>query len=117
MQLEMGDKGKRAYGSLGDTYATYMWCGARQCGTLSNTAPAPPLVFFVPKATYDELEEMPQPATTQKKPAKHRDHGGRAALLSSDVELMVRHIRTCGRPVHGVGRGRGRRIYVANLKL
>jgi hypothetical protein len=75
--------------------------------THRTPAPAPPLVFLVPTATYDELEEMRQSATTHKNRQKHRDHGGRAALLSSDVELMVRHDRTCGRPVHGVGRGRG----------
>ena len=49
-----------------------------------------------------------------KKPAKYRDHGGRAALLSTDVELMVWHNRTCRRPVHGIGRGRGQRINIAN---
>jgi hypothetical protein len=38
---------------------------------------------------------------------KHRDHGGGAALLSSNVELMDPHDRTCGRPVHGIGQGRG----------
>jgi hypothetical protein len=38
---------------------------------------------------------------------KHRDHGGGAALLSSDVELMNQRDRTCGRPVHGIGWGRG----------
>jgi hypothetical protein len=83
------------------------WCGARQCGSLSNTAPAPPLVFSVP---FFYIRRARRDATTShntKKPAKHRDHGGRAALLSSDVELMVRHNRTCGRPVHGVGRGHG----------
>ena len=85
----------------------HIGCGARQCGTLSNTAPAPPLVFSVP---FFYIRRARRDATTShntKKPAKHRDHGGRAALLSSDVELMVRHNRTCGRPVHGVGRGRG----------
>jgi hypothetical protein len=55
-------------------------------------------------STYDELEEMRQPATTHKNRQKHRDHGGQAALLSSDVELMDQRDPTCGRPVHGIGR-------------
>ncbi len=82
-------------------------CGARQCGTLSNTAPAPPLVFLYHISSYNELKEMRQPATTHKNWQKHRDHGGRAALLSSDMELMDQCDPTCGRPVHGVGGGRG----------
>ena len=57
-----------------------------------------------------------QPATTLHQPAKHRTHGGRVALLSSDVELMVWHNRTCGRPVHGVGRGRGQSSRMLNRK-
>jgi hypothetical protein len=58
---------------------------------------------------------MQQPATTHKNWQKHRDHGGRAALHSSSVELMDLRDPSCGRPVHGVGRGRGRRINVENL--
>jgi hypothetical protein len=69
-------------------------------------------------STYHELKEMcdNQPQHTKKR-AKHRDHGGRAALFSINVELMVLHDRTCGRPIHGVGRGRGRSNTVLNDKI
>ncbi len=69
---------------VGAGYGRYhlaKWFGARQCGTLSNTAPAPPLVFLYHISTYDELEEMRQPATTHKNCQKHRDHGGRLGFI------------------------------------
>ena len=81
--------------------------GARLRGPKSNGVNDGRTAVLYHFSTYDELEEMRQPATTHKNQQKHRNHGGRAALLSSDVELMVWHDRTCGRPVHGVGRGRG----------
>jgi hypothetical protein len=62
----------------------------------------------------DVTRREPQHHTNPQNWQKHRDHGGRAALLSSDVELMDQCDPTCGRPVHGVGRGRGLRINVEN---
>ena len=64
-------------------------------------------------STYGELKEMRQPATTHKNRKKHRDHGGRAALLSSKVELMDPHDPTCGQPVEVADE----KINVANHKL
>jgi hypothetical protein len=55
------------------------------------------------------------PAPTPHFPGSN--HGGRAALHSSNVELMDQRDPSCERPVHGVGRGRERRINVENPKI
>ncbi len=100
------------------------WCGARQCGTLGNIPNprvGPSFSFFCTKSyirrSRDVIRRVPQHHTNRQNRQKHRHHGGRAALLSSDVELMVRNDRTCGQPVHGIGRGRGRSNTVVNHKL
>ncbi len=92
-----------------------IWCGAHQCGTLGNIPDphaGPSLSFFCTNSyirwSRDVTRREPQHHTNRQNRQKHRDHAvGRAALLSSDMELMDQRDRTCGRPVHGVGRGRG----------
>jgi hypothetical protein len=93
------------------------WCGARLRGPKSNGVNDGRTAVLYHFSTCDELEEMRQSATTHKNRQKHRNHGGRAAFHSSDVELMDQRDPTCGRPVHAVGRGRGRRIMVVNHKI
>jgi hypothetical protein len=89
-------------------------CGAGQGGTVGNIPnprAGPSFRFMVPTATYDNLvmsrEESHNTTPNRQNQQKHRNHGGRAALLSSDMELIDQRDQTCGRPVHGVGRGRG----------
>ena len=75
------------------------------------TRAGPSFSFFCTKSNIrrsrDVTRREPQHHTNRQNRQKHRHHGGRAALLSSDVESMDQRDRTCGRPVHGVGRGRG----------
>jgi hypothetical protein len=96
------------------TPTTSSWYGARVRGPKSNGVNDRQTAVVCHFSTYDKLEEMRQLATTHKNQQKHHDHGGRATLLSSDVELMDPHDLTCGKPFQGIGRGRGRRINVAN---
>ena len=95
----------------------HCWYGARLRGPKSNGVNDGRTAVLYHFFTYDELEEMRQSATTHKNRQKHRNHGGRAALHSSDVELMDQRDPSCGRPVHGVGRGRGRRVNIENHKI
>jgi len=75
------------------------------------TRAGPSFSFFCTKSyirrSRDVTRREPQHHTNRQNRQKHRHHGGRAALLSSDVESMDQRDRTCGRPVHGIGRGRG----------
>ena len=49
--------------------------------------------------TYDKLKEMRQEPKHNNNRHKHQDHGGGAALLFNDVELMDQRYPMCGRPV------------------
>ena len=97
--------------SLGSDFVR---CGARVRGTvchIPNPRAGPSFSFFCTNSyirrSRDVTRREPQHHTNRQNRQKHRHHGGRAALLSSDVELMDQRDPTCGRPVHGVGRGRG----------
>jgi hypothetical protein len=90
--------------------------GARLHGPKSNGVNDGRTAVLYRFSTYDKLKEMRQSATTHKNRQKHRNHGGQAALHSSDVELMDQRDPSCERPVH-VGRGRGRRINIENPKI
>ena len=80
-------------------------------GNIPNLRAGPSFSFFCTNSyirrSRDVTRREPQHHTNRQNRQKHRHHGGRAALLSSDVELMDQRDPTCGRPVHGVGRGRG----------
>jgi hypothetical protein len=96
---------------------TALRCGARQCGTLSNILNLNYFVctIFLHTTSSKRCDNQPKHYTNLQ---KHHNHdGGRAALLSSDVESMDPHNPTCERPVHGVGRGRGQSNTMLNFKL
>ncbi len=90
------------------------WYGACVRGPKSNGVNNRRTAVVYHFFTYDELEKMQQEPKHNNNRHKHWDHGGRAALLSSDVELMDQRDPTCRRPIHGIGWGRGKKISVAN---